>query len=184
MEFGRAQVGPRDIQKLLAYEAKRSPDLAHLIDNITAMSDDEIRQAKVKLPWMRTALLDLKKKASYKNLAEMILPMVVDGLSADPIGETRRWTGDNAFVRIGRSQLEIKLGELIWFDGKGLWIDTIYTTVIDPLMLHHTTSMGQMTRSAYMLAVRDRARSPQVATASTVDLVRDPMSSVRIFRPG
>jgi hypothetical protein len=179
-----------DTQTLLKYEAKRSPDLLHMIENLNAMTNEDIRAAKVKLPWIRNALLDLKKRGDdaklNESLAQHLERYIVDGFIADLTGETRRWNADGLFVKIGRTQLQMKQGQLIWFDGTGIWIDTIYTTVIDPLLLRHTTSLGRTTRSEYMNAVRNDIRQrDQTTTPAALDVSTGTQSQTfQIFRPG
>jgi hypothetical protein len=172
-----------DIQSLLDYEAKRSLDLAHMIDNLSQLSDEAIRAAHGFLPWIRVALLDRKKRNNYQSLATQMEPFIIASQTPDRLGETRRWEAGSMFIRLTRGHLEMKSGQLIWLDGTGVWIDTIHVPTIDPLLWQHTVSCGHMSRSTYMEANRQRnvGSSPQVNVADTI---RDPMSAVRIFRPG
>lgn len=164
---------------LLDYETQRQPELADLVARIDLLSEAEIRAVPVKLPWIRQALLTLKRQHARTILAASLEQWVVDGHAPDPEGEMRRWEGADTFIRVGRTSLEICYGQLVWFDQGGVWIDTIRSTVIDPLLARHTVSCGRVRRSAYMTAVRSRTKQlcPESAAAQ-------PLERVRFFRPG
>lgn len=95
----------------------------------------------------------------------------------DPEGEVRQWIGDAAFVRVGRSSLEVSEGQLIWVGQDGIWIDTIRTTFIDPLLRSRTVGRGRMSKSAYHEAVRARVRALPVTPVETIEPL------FRIYRP-
>lgn len=177
---------PRDIVSLLRYEAKRNGQLAQLVENVGFMTEAEIKAAKVKLPWMRQALLTLKDANAYTDLAATVEDWVLDYASADPMGETRRWIGGDRYIKVGRSQIEIVCGQLVWSDGNGVWVDTIHSPVIDPLLYSQTESCGRMTRSAYMQAVRDRTNGlTGVASAPLESNGAGHHSPLfRLYRPG
>lgn len=169
---------------MLEYEAKRNPELAMLMANAPYMTDDEINSAKVKLPWMRQVLLTLKRKNAFDSLAASVESWVVDYANPDPHGEVRRWIAGETWIKVGRTQIEIKPGQLVWFDQKGIWLDTIFSPLVDPLLMSeiHTQACGRMTRSAYMEAIRDRARSLSACAVIDIPENRDPWSAVRIYR--
>lgn len=173
----------RDLLSLLAYEARRRPELADLVTQaeLGTLDEDAIAAAPVKLPWMRQALRMLSQAHQQEALAALVQQWVVDGHTADPIGETRRWEGGSTFIQVGRTQLQVECGQLIWLQPNGVWIDTIWSAVIDPLLLRQTVGCGMMRRSEYMSAVRDRAR--QLCPESSIS-VSQPMERVRFYRPG
>jgi hypothetical protein len=162
---------------MLDYEARRRPELADLVAKIDLLDEDAIRAAPVKLPWMREALLMLKREHQRDLLAATLDQWVVNGYNADPLGEMRRWESGNTFVRVGRTQLEISCGQLIWLQN-GVWIDTIWSAAIDPLLISETTKCGTVRRSDYLMAVRNRARQlcPETMTP-------EPVERIRFFRP-
>lgn len=174
---------PRDLLSLLNYEARRRPELADLVTQaeLGMLDESAIAVAPVKLPWMRQALRMLNQKHEHEALTALVQQWVVDGLTADPLGETRRWEGGSTFIQVGRTQLQIEWGQLIWLQPNGVWIDTIWSAVIDPLLLRQTAGCGMMRRSEYLAAVRDRAR--QLCPDSSID-VSQPMERVRFYRPG
>jgi hypothetical protein len=169
----------RDILSLLDYEAQRQPEIADLVARIDLLSEADLRVAPVKLPWMRQALLMLKRDRARTVLAASLEQWVVDGHAPDPEGEMRRWEGADTFIQVGRTALEICYGQLVWFGQSGVWIDTICATVIDPQLARNTVSCGRVRRSAYMTAVRSRMKQLCPAMAAT-----QPMEQVRFFRPG
>lgn len=99
----------------------------------------------------------------------------------DPEGEMRQWVGQSAFVRVGRSSLEVNEGQLLWFGPSGVWIDTVCTVLIDPLLRSRSISRGRLSKSAYHQAVRSQVQRLQVAPASN-PISDEPL--FRIYRPG
>ncbi len=153
-----------DSLTLLNYEARKNPALGAMVANLVHMTEDQIRTDPIRvLPWVRQALLQMKKKVDFETLigrvGATIEDLIVDGNVPDTMGETRRWTGDNTFINLRRGQLEIRPGELFWVDARGgVWIDSIYSLPIDPRLMSYSTSCGSMSRLAYMDALRNRAR--------------------------
>jgi hypothetical protein len=111
----------------------------------------------------------------------MITNGVVDGLSADPMGVMRQWQGDGIYIRIGRTELLMKSGQLIWLDQSGVWIDTLFTKHIDPKLHSHTVFRARMTRSEYNMAVREQARGSRCVLAEPM---QEEVGRFRIYRPG
>lgn len=169
----------RDSLVLLKYECTRRPDLAALAANVEHLSDDEIKAAGVAAPWMRDALLRLKAKRLYDCWAATVDLWAQVGQVGDPPGVTRRWQGGETYVRVGRTELLMRFGQLIWLDRNGIWIDTIHTTHIDPKLHAHTVFHGRMTRSEYNDAVREQARTLRTPT----DDSPTEKQMFRIFRP-
>jgi hypothetical protein len=174
----------RDILVLFEYERKRRPELAVLAARIDTMTEEQIRAADVPLPWMRAALLRLKAKRRADVLRGIIERTVVDGVTADPMGIMRRWEGSETYIRMsnqGRpiASLLITHGTLVWLDATSMWIDTIHTTTIDDRLYANTVACGNLTRSAYNLAVRERARNTTMS-----EQIQETTSQVRFFRPG
>lgn len=169
----------RDIFSLIEYEAKRDSALSELVQRAPRMTDEEIDAAQVRLPWMRRALRAIRARDASHAIEAAILRNAMLGYTGDPTGEIRQWNAGNAFIGIGRGHLEIKCGDLVWFDGGAVWIDTIYTQHVDPSLLQNTTSLGKATRSEYMRAVRERL----LRNAPTEFTPRDSWSSVRFYRP-
>ena len=167
----------RDPLKMLHYEAKRRPEIAKLVADTVQQSEDDIHTMPLKLPWMRQALLMLKRQQQASVLEAEVDRCVVRGETPDPIGRMYRWLGPTCFIKIGRTQLEISDGDLLWLDNKGVWIDTIYTTVIDPLVEQHTVACRHVTWSGYRQAVRERVNRLHPVTTSVQD-------GVRFYRPG
>lgn len=177
----------RDIFSLIEYEAERDDALAELVQRAAQMTDAEIDSSPVKLPWMRKALRAIRERDGSYALEAAILRHVAVEYTADPWGEIRQWQAGSTFVRIGSangritsSQLEIKCGELVWFDASGVWIDTIYSKHVDPALYQNTMSVRRATKTEYMRAVRERL----VHNAPSDPAPRDSSwsSSIRIYR--
>lgn len=168
----------RDPLVLLKYECGRRPELARLVADIDHLSDAAIDMADLAQPWMHNALHRLKEKNQFDALAASVTDWSMDGWSADPIGVTRQWQGDAIYIRVGRTELLMKPGQLIWLDSKGVWIDTIHTTHIDP-KLTQSVFRARMSRSEYNTAVREQARGLRAPTAEPHD-----GAMFRFFRPG
>ena len=172
----------RNLDDLFDYEAARRPELAALVANLDTMTEAEIETARVRaLPWTArrfwcgNGIVSEVRLAACTESADRTI-----GRMPDPVGEMRRWETSETFIRIGNGQLEIHYGQLIWLETSGVvWIDSIRSHVIDPLLLRHTVSCGHVPRTAYMAAVRARARQliPCETTAT-------PMERVRFYRPG
>jgi hypothetical protein len=175
----------RDPQTMLKYEAKRSVDLAHMIENISSLSEAAIMAAKVKLPWIRLALLDLKRTSNRQQMSLDIEPFITSSVVADSMGQVIRWTGDTCFIKIGkrRSMLEIRTGQLIWLDGKGgAWFDTLYSESLDPMVSPRSIAYGEMTRLAYMDLIRtERNKTIDQVPHTVID--DSPERAFTIFRP-
>jgi hypothetical protein len=163
---------------MLDYEAKRRPALAALVDRIDLLDEATIRAAPV-MPWMRQALALLKQEHRRDSLEASMDQWATHGQNPDPIGEMRRWEGMDTFVKVGRTQLEICAGHLIWIAQNGVWIDTIFSSLIDPLLFSNTCSCGEVRRSEYMEAIRARTR--QLCPDANLP---QPMERVRFYRPG
>jgi hypothetical protein len=176
----------RDILVLFEYERKRRPVLAHLANNIGTMSEEQISTVEVPFPWMREALLRLKSKQQYETLQNCVEQWVIEGITADPMGEMRQWQGAETYLKMAKdgrpiASLLITPGTLVWLDHTGMWIDTLHTTEIDPRLAPNTVTRGTVSRSGYILAVRDRACQ---GAGLTTEARQEPKSQVRFFRPG
>lgn len=168
---------PQSVLDLLWYETKRRPELAMIVANLDNMSDAEISETDVGLPWMRQALLKLKHERPSAEWAAEVLANVVDSHTPDPIGEMRQWIGQPTFIRIGRTQLEVNFGQLVWFNQNGVWVDTIYAPMVDPLLHINTRSCGPISFLGYIEANRAR-----VSLLTPMEQ-RQPASVVRFYRP-
>jgi hypothetical protein len=168
----------RDLMTMFEYERKRRPDLAALSDDIANLSEDQIRATDL-MPWMRVALLQLKSNHNSTILSDIIDQSVVDDTNPDPLGMMCQWNGGEAFIKVGRTSLLVGPGTLLWLTRNGMWIDTIFTKDIDPQLRGNITAKGEVTRSAYNIAVRDKRRKsiPEMS-------MPEPAERIRFFRPG
>ena len=150
----------RNTAVMLAYEAKRRPILAGLIDNIGSISVQDIDAAALPMKWMREALVALKdrhdKTARLGMLTSANTDFIQDGRMPDPMGEMRQWIAGTTYVKLHRgSSIEVKTDDLVWLACRGgIWIETIYSTMIDPVVMARTQSKGMVAKSAYMIAYK------------------------------
>lgn len=170
----------RNLNTLFAYECKRQPALAALVERIDTLTEAEIIATPVKLPWMRTALLQLKRDTVAKKLAIDLESVIVDGVVGDNLGWMRRWIGPNAFVSIGPTGLEMHPGQLVWVGSDGVWIDTIFVAQVPSNMLANTENVAQVTRTEYYLAVRKRTNGLSAPAGVSGGA---PSQAFRIYRP-
>jgi hypothetical protein len=172
----------RDPQVLLTYEAKRRPEVAAWIAQIDTLSPTAIEALDVPLPWMRQALLALKESRRLDGLKALLAASddwVIEGRSPDPMGVMREWTGMEAYVRVGRGEILVTYGQLLWLNADGIWLDTVHTTHVDPKLHANTVSRGAISRAGYMQAVRNR-----LSGGVFRDEVAQPKPLFTVFRPG
>ena len=162
----------RDSLSMLQYEAKRNSELASIIQNINFISEEEIKNLK-KISWIRNALLLLKKKNNFSNLSHA-LNSILDNKQQmyypDLYGETRRWVGGDAYIKMGKNHalIEIKTNQMVWFGPNGIWLDTIYSKIIDPMFYSNTISVGKMSKLEYFEAERMRRNGSIISAPHTV----------------
>jgi hypothetical protein len=173
----------RNIVALLQAEAKRKPAIARLIEQASTMTDSEIDQLKVPLPWYKKALK--ANRISPENAARMARAMVIvdnaeNYYAADPDGTMRRYDGITQFITVSRgNMLEIRSGKLLWFPKTGgVWIDTSFSDFIDPA-LSQSTFIGETTKSGYSLAEAKRrlGDAPTNVPYTVVDGAKEPSNS-------
>lgn len=140
----------RDIIQLLKYEANRKPEIKFLLDNVQFMSENDINQAKVPMLWYKKALLEVKKIHKFNVVKEFVLSNVIDSTNEDPMGTILEWIGNNYFIKMGKTSIEISSGKLLWLpDTGGIWFETAFSATIDPIINEKTNSIGKSLKSAY-----------------------------------
>lgn len=151
----------RDPVALLRYEATRRPEIAALLARVHELTEEEIDNAQVPLPWYRQALKSLQKN---NRVAALIDQHVVNGFSADPEGEIVTYTGDEIWVTVRSTQLLLKSDTLLFFPTKGgVWIETLFIPTIDQRLLNGR-GHGKGTRQKYremIQAKREGMNPPQ-----------------------
>lgn len=175
---------------MLSYEAKRRPILAGLIDNIGTISIQDIEAAGLPMKWMREAVLALKdrhdKAARLGMLSSANSDFIQDGRMPDPMGEMRQWIAGTTYVKLHRgSSIEVKTGDLVWLPIRGgIWIETIYSTMIDPVVMPRTQSKGIVHKSAYMVAYKSKLAHMTIDAPMLMPMSGSPLAQygVRISR--
>ena len=148
----------RSLKELLLFEASRKPKIAELVSNIRELSEEDIDNIKVPLPWYKKALIEYKKSllkidedsVVRTRALEYISKYVVDGVVPDGLGQLKEWRGESIYLVLDRNgNLEIKTGTALWFpDSGGVWIDTVYSKFIDPRICTLNT-ISRMTKTEY-----------------------------------
>lgn len=134
---------------MLDYEAKRRPHIADAIKKIDTMSLEEVKGIKVPLPWFTRALIERKHLLQGAKLADRVRRGHVD----DPTGYVLRWTGQETWFQLPRSNhILVRPGDIIFRTNDGYWIDSIWTTSISHL--HLFEFVENCTKSQYSISVR------------------------------
>jgi hypothetical protein len=138
---------------LLAYEARRRPEIKLLVDKVAQLTDDDIERAVVPLPWFKQALRQMRAEERTKTL----VVTSTNGFVANPPGVVKYWSGPASFIPVSyRSSIEVKTDYPLWFpDDGGVWIDTVYCSVI-PSAFEHLPNAEAMTKLEYMSLLRER----------------------------
>lgn len=156
------------LTNLLLSEAKRKPHIAELVARAEEMSDLEIEQADVPLPWFRLALKEIRGNRGHANFAAAInagdVPGITFGFTPDMDGLMVAWTAEESWITLSpQGSMENKLlvphGTLIFFpDSGGMWIDSIF--VARPTLdLSNTRMVGRTNRMGYKIAQRERIQN-------------------------
>lgn len=176
--------------QMLRYEASRRPEIAALVARGGLLSDREIDEAVVPLPWYRHALRALRDQERAAAAAAIFDESIRNqGLSEEPIrkeisGTIYEWTCD-VTVKIDRNNgLEQKAGKLFFmpFSG-GVWYETVFTENIDPQIATHSVSIGDGTRNLYIETYK--AKQMRYCTTSTqiIDLTGNQGGAGGFARP-
>lgn len=127
---------------LLEYEAKRRPEIQALVDNVLNLTDAQIEQAVVPLPWFRQAIRVLKARVEAEQLNSKPLTITYN---PDSMGHVVTWQAAPTYLKQGRSSLELITGFPVWFpDAGGVWVDTAFF----PQIPHQLQGMGPGTPSS------------------------------------
>ena len=139
-----------DMVAMLAYEAKVKPAIAKLMDEIDTLSQLDIENAVVPLPWYRTALLRLKAQREQQKQLRDIDENIIWGTVPDPIGWMALYDGDQQYFKItNQFSLEVKYDTLVWFpDTGGVWIETTFCKEID-IRMANLPPVERVTKTQY-----------------------------------
>ena len=144
----------RNTKSLLAYEAKKKPHIAALVERLATMDESEINALPV-IKWIRLALLSEKKEIlELSNIANILAnsdDYFVFGFSNNPRGKIFRWTGPSTFLNIDRgNSLELRENKLIWYpDSGGIWYETLYSSVVDHRIEHNSIFIRSASKLDY-----------------------------------
>lgn len=163
---------------MLRYESTRKPAVKELYDLATSgvLTDKDIEEAKVPLPWYRKALKELRDQHANasSNKANLILmtPHIIDSVNKPSTGVMMTFTGDTTFIKIGgSSHLELKYGRPVFFPrAGGVWIDTVYSKKIDPKLEDYCINPVQCDRSHYINTWKDMLTREMPLDAPVISL--------------
>ena len=145
----------RDIVKMLESEARRKPAIAELLERARAgeLTDAEIDEAVVPLPWYRKALKQACVRVADDNI-EMV--RLDDGANSQP-GTTVIYRGDNCWLKPQRGmKIEVRTGDLLFFpDSGGAWMNQTFFSGAQP-ELRVVEIVAQQTRKDYVESYMER----------------------------
>lgn len=147
----------QSITSMLEYEATRKPEIKDLLDRVMELSDQDIQDAVVPLPWYRQALMAMRAQRQHEKDQLTILGAVVTSVNPDPKGMIGYWEEPTQFVKVTKtSDIEVKEGFPLWFPYEGgVWIDTVFCASI-PDKMKRITPREEATRLEYMKVLRSR----------------------------
>jgi hypothetical protein len=157
-----------DIIKLLHYEATVKPDVKQLLDRVDSMTDDDINNAVVPLPWYRDALRKIKAQNAYATMQALVNAHAIDGQTNDPMGWMAKWDADETTMAVDKGGVDVKFNTAVWFpDTGGVWIETLFSNFIDP-KLNALRKTQHIKRSEYLVEYRKRLQA--LSPTSTINL--------------
>ncbi|RYD66613.1 MAG: hypothetical protein EOP83_04665 [Verrucomicrobiaceae bacterium] len=156
----------RDQVALLRYEAQRRPEVAAVLNDIDSYTVDDIGRMKLPLPWYRSALLEVKRRAELARLGQNIEDYIVEGRVPDPDGWIHQYLGETQFY----ASIQINYGALYFLQDDGvLWFDTVRTHATEAL-IRASKRISRDTKLGYKSALRDhRLRSNPNAPVIQLD---------------
>jgi hypothetical protein len=142
-----------NIIDLLLAEAKRKPAIKALVDKIHELTDEDIANAQVPLPWYRQALKGLKQQSSLKDFARDVDKHIIHGSVPNPDGEVFQWIGGEDFLPSGPfgSLLQITHGKLLWLPTSGgVWFETSFSPSVHPSIRMNSRKVCDANKTEYM----------------------------------
>lgn len=143
---------PRDLVRLLEYEAKRKPKVKELYSRVLDLTEEEIDNADVPLPWYKKALKEVQRRNRVEtNLAQFPLNHFSNG---DMIGTTVVFTGQTNFYSKGHSnfEVEIKTNDWLFFpDTGGVYFTHIFFSIIPDEFLKNK-ELTKQTKDEYQVS--------------------------------
>jgi len=176
----------RDTKTLLAYEAKKRPNLQSLINRLPNVTDEEIEKSGL-IKWIRQALYKIKKdnqeKIKNQKISNDIEKFIVDGHIPDPLGNMYRWTGPDMFIQIERgNMLEVRNNSLIWLPIKGgIWIENLFCRFIDPKVLINSKLIKLISKSEYTNFYKSEQLSLMSLDATVIMTSKDANNTLAIY---
>lgn len=147
----------RDIVKMLESEARRKPHIAELLERARTgtLTDDEIAEAILPLPWFRKALTEARNRSA---VALAFDDPSVEMVSLEDGGNTRHgttviYTGPTCWLKPVRGlHAELRAGDLLFFpDEGGAWLNQTFFSGSQP-ELKSVEIVAHQTRKEYVEA--------------------------------
>lgn len=136
--------------KLLDYEMKKRPEIAKIAAKVDTMTDQQIDALDTPLPWFKQAFRLLREKNLRARREAEILPYLRYGYNEDQSGDILSYRGETDFFTVDRgSQIEVRENTTIFRTQEGVWIDDLFSSVLDPRLIGKSTSVRQGTLSEY-----------------------------------
>jgi hypothetical protein len=133
----------------LMYEAKVKPAIKLLVDRVAELTDEEIDQAKVPLPWFRIALRKLRDQYKGDIAHAQMYGIVMDNLiesKNNDAGTCYLYDGEPIFVKSSNLDMEVTTGTYLFTDGNKIWVHSTVCRMDKRLL---DKFIGDMTYSQY-----------------------------------
>ena len=141
----------RTRESMLAYEVKKNPVLADIYSNLSTVTFEDIENLKV-IKWIKQELTNKKRRDYVKSIM-----VVKDYVVEDQYGSVKRYERFDDFITVDRGgSVEIKSGKLLFFpENGGVWIDTLFSKYIDPILYDTSLLTTRCSRTEYIRQYKD-----------------------------
>lgn len=169
---------------MLSYEASRRPEIAELLSRVEKLTDREIQEANVPLPWFRTALMQRRDAAITAAIVEkLIVELPQDPLNLDTTihGEAYRYNGEDLWVKLSKGSemlTEIRGGTMVFIADDGrVWLGELFCAPMDSRIPPYLFPLGKMTRVEYKRTRNEEMNRNCPADAPILNLGSQPSHS-------
>lgn len=138
----------RSLIDMLRFEATRRPEIGDLIERAPYLTDKQIDELDVPMPWFREAFREVKRKSASGNIEE----------TANPKGAIVEWVFSAETLRVDKGEVFVDMGQRIFVTDQGLWIGHVFSRHLDP-KIRIQTRLIQRTLLSHYLADLNKEKS-------------------------